>query len=85
MDTPFGSLSPCRRGVNEFGLYDAEVLIEKVKIRGPPVVKLHKKGTHGYEAGSLGLIDKIYSRDGRVLTATDFPKREPWFGNFMRV
>ena len=35
-------------------------------------------------AGSLGMVDTIYKRNGRILTATAYPTRGPWFGIFMR-
>ena len=36
-----------------------------------------------YGEGSLVMVDKIYSRYGRILTATACPTRGTWFGKFM--
>ena len=41
-------------------------------------------GANLYGAGSLGIGNMIYSRDGRILTATLCTKRGTWFGKFMR-
>ena len=38
-----------------------------------------------YGAVYMGMGNMIYSRDGRILTATLCPTRGPWFGIFMRV
>ena len=36
-----------------------------------------------YREGSLVMVDTIYSRDRRILTATACPTRGTWFGKFM--
>ena len=37
-----------------------------------------------YGAGSLGMRDTIYSRDGSILMDTACPTRVPWFVKFVR-
>ena len=37
-----------------------------------------------YGDGLLGMGEKIYSRDVRILTATECPTTGPWFGKLTR-